>query len=184
MRDITLITGCMFSGKTTRLIEFHNYSEFMPEEKIMVKPLLDTRYRAGHVQAHSGLSLPGHRISKPEELYPLIDPSHKELFLDEIQFFNESLGAVLLDLSLAGLKVYCAGLDTNYLGQPYAVIGGIKKHSTNHILLKARCAVCSEPATHTYRTGDSTEEVLIGHTDLYEARCEKHWQEGMAGKVI
>lgn len=181
MRDITLIFGCMFSGKTTKLIELFNFSEAEHREKIAIKPLLDTRYIPHSINTHSGIQLPGHRISKPEEIYPLIESQHKEIYLDEVQFFNESIVNVLLDLSLQGIKIVAAGLDTDYRGEAFGPMPQLKKMAPTHIALKARCSVCNASATHTYRRSDSPDQVLIGHSDIYEARCEVHWKEGMEG---
>ncbi|NBP06526.1 MAG: thymidine kinase, partial [Bacteroidetes bacterium] len=76
----------MFSGKTTRLIEEYNQSPLSETEKIAIKPLLDNRYAAHRISSHGGLQLPGHRVSKAEEIYPICTDAIKEVYIDEIQF--------------------------------------------------------------------------------------------------
>ncbi|MCC7298449.1 MAG: thymidine kinase [Bacteroidia bacterium] len=183
MRDFTLIFGCMFSGKTTRLIELYNYSECITSEKIAVKPLMDNRYVAHHIHSHTGLQLPGHRISKPEELYPLISSEVKEVFIDEIQFLGSNITGVVLDLTLQGIRVVAAGLDKDFKDLDFGPMPELKKWANNHIKLTAKCQVCGKTADKTYRNSDSDSQILIGHADIYEARCETHWNEGMNGRL-
>lgn len=173
----------MFSGKTTKLIELFNFSSVEHHEKIAIKPLLDTRYIPHSINTHSGIQLPGHRISKPEEIYPLIEAAHKEIYLDEVQFFNDSIVNVLLDLSLQGIRIVAAGLDLDFRGSDFGPMPALKKLAGNHIPLQARCTVCGSSAGYTFRRADADSQVLIGHSDLYEARCEEHWREGMDGRL-
>jgi thymidine kinase len=169
----------MFSGKTTRLIEMHQYSNFEPFEKIAIKPLMDTRYHAGSVNTHSGIQLPGHRVSKPEEIPTLVGNQIKEIFIDEIQFFGDSIYQVVLDLTLQGLRIVAAGLDKDFMGNDFGPMPRLKQFSNNHIFLKAKCEVCGQPAAYTFRKSIGEAQIMIGHKDLYEARCETHWKEGM-----
>lgn len=179
MRDITLIFGCMFSGKTTKLIELFSLSAVENHEKMAVKPLLDTRYLADRINSHSGLQLPGHRISKPDELYAIVEPHHKELYIDEVQFFNDSISNILLDLSLQGIKIHAAGLNLDYLGRDFGPVPALKKLATTHVELFAKCSVCGQKANHTYRKAGIGDQILIGDGSIYEARCKTHWDEGM-----
>src|SRR5688572_29177188 len=99
MRDFTLIFGCMYSGKTTRLIEMHTYSDALDNAKLSAKPLLDNRYAAVKINAHTGLQMQAHRIAKPEEIYPLLMPETTEVYLDEIQFFSVGIKDIIVDLN-------------------------------------------------------------------------------------
>jgi thymidine kinase len=42
--------------------------------------------------------------------------------------------------------------------------------------LQAICVVCGEPAGFTQRISGDSEQVVIGETDKYEARCRKCYQ--------
>jgi Thymidine kinase len=37
--------------------------------------------------------------------------------------------------------------------------------------LRAICVICGNPASYTQRTISNSKQVLIGETDMYEARC-------------
>ena len=179
MSDFTLIYGSMFSGKTTRLIEYYNHSPLSEVEKVAVKPMLDNRYVAHRISSHGGLQLPGHRISKAEELYPICNDQIKEVYIDEVQFLGSTIPDVVLGLLIQGIKVVASGLDRDYLGRPFGEMPRLMKMANNRIQLQAKCHVCGKAAHYTYRHSSSDELVLVGHTDMYESRCKIHWEEGM-----
>jgi thymidine kinase len=179
MRDFTLIYGCMFAGKTTRLIGLYNESLVDINDRLVVKPLLDNRYQANKINSHGGLQIMGHRISKAEEIFPLIQPNIKECYIDEVQFFGPYIVTAIGELMINGIRVIAAGLDRDYLHRDFGSMGELKKLATDRVILHAKCQVCQKEATHTYRTLESADLVVVGHNDAYQARCETHWKEGM-----
>ena len=52
MKDIQVITGCMFAGKTTELI---NRLKLINKNYLLVKPKLDTRDIESQICTHDGL---------------------------------------------------------------------------------------------------------------------------------
>lgn len=176
MRDFTLIFGCMFSGKTTKLLELYYNSEATASEKIAIKPLVDNRYNPKHINTHTGVQLPGHRVNKPEEITTLVGEEITEVYLDEVQFFSDAIYNVILDLTIQGKKVVAAGLDIDFMGRNFGAMEKLQKLATNPIQLYAKCTVCQLPATHTARKTEDTEIIITGSSDIYEARCRAHWQ--------
>lgn len=179
MSHFTLIYGCMFSGKTTKLIEKFNESVFSSEEKVAVKPAIDNRYAPAKINAHSGIQMPGHRLHKPEEMTSLVLEHTKELYIDEIQFFNKDLIPTLHYILSLGVKVIGAGLDLDFLGRPFGEMEKLKQLARETIELDAVCAVCQGKAKFTFRKSNASDLLLVGHTDLYESRCKTHWEEGL-----
>ena len=178
MRDFTLIFGCMFAGKTTRLIGLYNESQIDINEKLAIKPLIDNRYSAHSINSHGGLSLMGHRIAKAEEIYPLVNPNIKEVYIDEIQFLGPMIVTVIGELLGNNIKVIAAGLDKDYLNNDFGPMPILKKLANNHIQVSAKCKVCNQKADYTFRNIDSNELIVIGHNDIYEPRCLEHWKKG------
>ena len=183
MREFILIYGCMFAGKTTKLIGMYNESEVGYDEKIAVKPLIDKRYNPTNINAHSGLQMVAHRINKAEELYPLCNELIKEVYIDEIQFFGPYIIHAVNDLLMNGVRVIAAGLDKDFLNQDFGPMGDLKKIATTKIALSAKCHVCGAPAHYTYRQPGIEDQIAVGHNDIYEARCEQHWFDGMNGRT-
>lgn len=174
----------MFAGKTTRLIGLYNESELDINEKLSVKPMLDNRYQDGKINSHGGLSMLGHRLTKAEEIFPLLTPQTKEVYIDEIQFFGPYIIEIVGEMMMNQIKVIAAGLDKDYLHRDFGPMAHLKKLSTNPIALTATCAVCNKSATHTYRVSETSDLILIGHSNNYEARCETHWEEGMKHRLV
>lgn len=168
----------MYAGKTTRLIELFSQSEAAQDAKIAIKPLVDTRYQPNRINTHSGLQLIGHRVSKPEEIFPLIHEGLDEVYLDEVQFFDKSICRVIADLNYQGIRVIAAGLNKDYLGNDFGPFPEIMKIATQLIHLKAKCEVCQLPAEYTYRISQEGTQTLIGGKESYQARCEMHWKTG------
>jgi thymidine kinase len=76
-----------------------------------------------------------------------------------------------------------AGLDKDYMARDFGPMGALKKLATQKIDVKAKCHVCNGNATFTYRKPGNDDLLLVGHTDVYEARCEEHWLEGMKDRI-
>ncbi len=183
MREFTLIHGCMFAGKTTQLIGLYNESMCLSEEKLAVKPLLDKRYNATTINTHSGIQMLAHRISKAEEIYPLINEFTKEIYIDEVQFFGPFIVEVIGELMMNQIKIMAAGLDKDYKARDFGPMAALKKLATQKIELKAKCSVCNNPANHTFRKPGNEDLLMVGHEDIYEARCEEHWLIGMKDRI-
>ena len=183
MREFTLIHGCMFAGKTTKLIGLYNESPFLSDEKLVVKPLLDKRYNASRINSHGGLQMLAHRISKAEEIYPLLTDTTKEVYIDEVQFMGPFVIEVIGEIMMNNIHVIAAGLDKDYMARDFGPMASLKKLATQRIEVKAQCHVCKKPANFTYREPGSYDLVVVGHADIYQARCEEHWMQGMVGRL-
>ena len=179
MTSFTLIYGCMFSGKTTKLIELYQNCGYEQDEIIVVKPFIDDRFVKDKINSHSGLDMPGMRIKHPEQIESYITEASKIVFLDEVQFFGNRVGTIIQNLLMQNLNVVASGLDLDYLHRDFGPMGMLKKMADKEIKLFARCQVCNEKADYTFRTINNDSQILVGHENLYEARCKTHWEEGM-----
>jgi thymidine kinase len=73
-------------------------------------------------------------------------------------------------------RVIVAGLDTDYRGKPFGPMPEIMCEADYLDKLRAICVICGNPATYTQRTTSEEEQVIIGETDIYEARCRSCYQ--------
>ena len=67
-----------------------------------------------------------------------------------------------------------AGLDKNYLGEPFGPMPQLLAIADEVVKLTAVCTVCGNPATFTVRKVSDGKEVLIGGMESYEPRCRMH----------
>ena len=74
-------------------------------------------------------------------------------------------------LANMGKRVIVAGLDTDYRGEPFEPIPQLLAVAEYITKTHAICVTCGNPANFTYRKSKSENQVLIGTSDIYEARC-------------
>ena len=74
-------------------------------------------------------------------------------------------------LANKGKRVIVAGLDQDYLGKPFGPMPKllcIAEYITKPLAI---CVKCGNPANRTQRLTHDKEKVIVGATDIYEARC-------------
>ena len=167
---IEVITGSMFSGKTEELIRRIRRAEIAKMKTILFKPFVDSRYSSKHVVSHNKSKLESVMVKSSDEI---IKHSNKMdvIGIDEAQFFDNQIVEVCKKLADKKIRVIVAGLDTDYKGKPFGCMPELMCESDYLDKLRAICVMCGNPASYTQRTISNSKQVLIGETDIYEARC-------------
>jgi thymidine kinase len=172
---LTVITGCMFSGKTTRLITLAQQAKENGKRIEIFYPEIDTRYTKNYITSHDMVQLPSTPIPITTNL---IRGEGKDIvFLDEIHFFKDSIIAAIKDTLSKGIAVTVSGLDTDFRGNPFLLTKQLQDNADEVIYVKAICVVCQKEATRSQRViGDhfakkDDKTIVIGGEDMYEARC-------------
>ncbi len=169
---IEVIAGCMFSGKTEELIRRLRRAKIAKQSVKIFKPKIDIRYSKENIVSHSEQSLPSILIDSPQEILELSKEA-QVIGIDEAQFFSNDLVSVVNELANNGKRVIIAGLDQDYTGKPFEPIPQLLAVSEYITKTLAICVECGNPADKTQRKIVSSERVLVGATDSYEARCRK-----------
>ncbi|MBL1215820.1 MAG: thymidine kinase [Ignavibacteriae bacterium] len=169
---IEVIAGCMFSGKTEELIRRLRRAMIAKLKVRIFKPIIDTRYSSNKIVSHSEQALPSTLVDSPHEILDLAEDA-QVVGIDEAQFFNGDLADVCNELANRGKRVIVAGLDQDYTGVPFEPIPHLLAVSEYITKTLAICVVCGNPADKTQRKTASSERVLVGAADSYEARCRK-----------
>ena len=168
---IEVICGSMFSGKTEELIRRIRRAEYAKQKVQVFKPIIDNRYDANNIVSHSQMQAPSIPIASPGEIYSYLDDDVKIIAIDEAQFFDSSIVGICNDLADRGYRVIVAGLDQDYKGEPFGSMPqlmAIAEYITKNLAI---CVICGNPANRTQRTVHQDEQILVGSTDAYEARC-------------
>ena len=169
-RQLEVITGCMFSGKTEELIRRLKRSRIADQRVAIFKPRLDTRYAQGKVVSHDANSVLSQPIDHSRQLLDL--PEDVQVVgIDEAQFFDEELPDHCQALALRGLRVIIAGLDMDFRGKPFGPMPALLAVAEYITKVHAICQQCGNLATHSYRTSASDDRVVLGEKEHYEARC-------------
>ena len=169
---IEVIAGCMFSGKTEELIRRLRRAQIAKQNVKIFKPKIDTRYSTTAIVSHSDQFLPSLLISDINEVLEHSASAHV-IGIDEAQFFSNDIIDVCNKLANDGKRVIVAGLDQDYRGVPFEPMPHLLAIAEYITKTLAICVVCGNPADKTQRKTKSSERVIVGASDIYEARCRK-----------
>ena len=169
---IEVIAGCMFSGKTEELIRRLRRAEIARQNVVVFKPRIDTRFSAKAIVSHSDQSLPSLLVDDPNDILKLTNES-QVVGIDEAQFFPMEIVEVCNTLANQGKRVIVAGLDQDYRGVPFEPMPQLLASAEYITKTLAICVVCGNPADKTQRKTQAAERVVVGASDIYEARCRR-----------
>ena len=167
---IEVICGGMFSGKTEELLRRIRRAKIAKLSTIIFKPHIDTRYSKNKIVSHNNNSMDSLIVKKTTDILDL-GKKYDVLGIDEAQFFDSELTDVCKILAKNNNRVIVAGLDNDYRGLPFGPMPNIMCESDYLDKLSAICIKCGNPASCTQRITKQIEQVVIGETDIYEARC-------------
>ncbi len=175
---IEVITGPMFSGKSEELIRRLKRARIARQRVACFKPDIDLRYHRTSIASHSSQTHEAVTVSTTEHLKAELFPRLTEIDvvgIDEVQFFDEPIIALTVELVYLGKRVLMAGLDTTFAAEPFGPVPALMAIADEVTKLSAVCMTCGAPAIHTQRLGASQELVMVGAAGLYEARCRAHF---------
>lgn len=180
--SIEVITGSMFSGKTEELIRRLKRVKIAHLNVMTFKPTIDVRYSDFDVVSHNQNSVEAIPVQAARVINNMVGDDVQVVAIDEAQFFDEYLPAVVVELARRGKRVIVAGLDTDYLGQPFGPMPEVMAVADDITKLRAICSRCGRLATFSYRIGESTDQVLLGEGDEYTPLCRNCYEELMHEK--
>ncbi len=177
---IEVICGSMFSGKTEELIRRLRRAEIAKQKIQIFKPKIDNRYSDEYIVSHDKSRIVSFPIDNADELYEKVKPDTEVIGIDEGQFFDNNLGEICNKLANEGKRVIVAGLDQDYLGRPFEPMPELLAIAEYITKTLAICKQCGNPANKTQRLIKSDKEILVGETDIYEARCRDCFDRELA----
>ena len=168
---IEVICGPMFSGKTEELIRRMRLAQIAKQKIEIFKPAIDNRYSEEHIASHSDMRFTCRPVPEAGRILELVGDHTRVVGIDEAQFFDDSIVAICQKLANRGMRVILAGLDQDYLGQPFGPMPKLLAVAESILKLKAVCMVCGGLAGRSQRLTGETSQVVVGALDHYEARC-------------
>src|SRR5436305_13540690 len=170
---IEVSAGSMFSGKSEQLIRRLNRARIALQKVQVFKPAIDARYSIEEIASHSGqkhISVP---VSTTAEMLSQIHEDTQVVGIDEGQFFDPAIIDAVNALARSGKRVIIAGLDQDFMGQPFEPMPQLLSIAEFITKTHAICVKCGATANYSQRTVESEELVEVGAADKYEARCRK-----------
>jgi thymidine kinase len=179
---LEVITGPMFSGKSEELIRRLKRARIARQRVACFKPDIDLRYHRTSIASHSDQTHEACTVANVERLrealFPLLETTDV-IGIDEVQFLDESVIPLSVELIHLGKRVIMAGLDTTFNAEPFGPVPALMAIADEVTKLSAVCMVCGQPAIHTQRLGSSQELVVVGAAGVYEARCRRCFEPFM-----
>ncbi|MBM3791138.1 MAG: thymidine kinase [Acidobacteria bacterium] len=178
---IEVICGSMFSGKSEELIRRLRRAQIARQRGQIFKPRIDSRYAQDQIVSHSDQRIVCQVVASAGDILERLDVRTEVIGIDEGQFFDRELVTVCNQLADMGKRVIVAGLDQDYMGRPFEPMPDLLAIAEYITKTLAICVRCGNPANHTQRLIESTERVVVGASDIYEARCRRCFEPLPAG---
>mgnify|MGYP006086941095 CR=1 FL=1 len=169
---IEVICGSMFSGKTEELIRRLKRAQYAKQKVEIFKPAIDVRYDEEKVVSHDSNEVSSTSVPSSANIL-LLANDVDVIGIDEAQFFDDELPAVCGALANRGIRVIVAGLDMDYLGNPFGPIPNLMATAEFVSKVHAICVICGDLAIHSNRIVASKDLVHLGEQDEYEALCRE-----------
>ena len=179
--SIELIVGPMFAGKTKALLRrIRTLEQNRHNILLCITHSDDDRYTTEHrIISHDGDS---HVALAVRDLMPLVSnplyTAATHVIIEESQFFPDLFLFVKQGADAHNKAFICAGLDGDFMREPFGQVINLVPHCDAIQKLKAHCARCSEPGTAIFtarRRGKSSDQVYIGGKESYEPMCRRHY---------
>jgi thymidine kinase len=186
---VTVICGSMFAGKSEELIRLVRRALYAKRKIQVFKHALDERYERTMLATHMGVTHEAVPVKDTKELVVSVNKNTDLIAVEEAQFFDKGLADACVAWADEGRDVICAGLDQDFLLEPFGPMPKLLAVADEVVKLRAICVICGNPASHTQRIVDGRPAawddplILIGATETYEARCRNCYKIRRAPKA-
>jgi len=167
-----VISGSMFSGKTTELIRICKQYQSIDKKILSVNYCNDRRYdEIGNICSHNQEVF--QTMLSLSDLRDILSHHNLEDFdvimIDEVQFLKNSLQTIKILVEEMGKIVITSGLDGDYLQQPFGEVCQLIAFADKFTKLNAVCKLTKEDASFSKRIIASQSKEFIGAEEAYVA---------------
>lgn len=178
--NLKTIAGPMYAGKTSAILQQILWIRHCNHNVLVLKPNIDNRYSANHIETHNRLSFPCFAMENWQHAldnHNFKSYNYHTVFIDEVQFMNTTDTITNVnDMLHDGVNVIAAGLDQDSRGTPFETTAMLLALSDEVQKIQSICTTCGKPATKTQRSPDADDDrVAVGSVGIYEPRCLEHW---------
>ncbi len=170
--SIEVICGSMFSGKTEELLRRLKRAKYAKLNIKIFKPKVDTRYDKEKVVSHDDNYIKSIVVENSNKILSFIENA-EVVAIDEAQFFDKNLSAICNKIANNGIRVIVAGLDMDFLGNPFGPIPKLLSVAEHITKVHAICVDCGAIANYSFRKTKDVELVKLGEHSEYKPLCRK-----------
>ncbi|MFL2628207.1 MAG: thymidine kinase [Candidatus Marisimplicoccus sp.] len=178
--SIEVICGSMFSGKTEELIRRLKRAKIANQKIQIFKPSIDSR-NDEYIESHDNNRIKSLTVKTSYDIFD-IGKDFDVVGIDEIQFFDDEIISVCNSLANKGVRVIAAGLDMDYLGNPFGPMPNLMAIAEYVTKVHAICSKTGNIANYSYRKNKEDSIILIGEEDEYEALSREVFYKKMNTK--
>ena len=177
---LELIIGPMYAGKSTELLRIINRYKCLNKSICVINHSLNNRYGSSGLTTHNKNKFEQCLIT--DKLSNLDNNKIYEtdvIIIEELQFFEDAYEYIVKWCD-NGKTIICAGLDGDYLRNPFGDVLRLIPHADKVTKLNSLCKKCGNGnlAHFTKRTILTNSDVtLVGSDEIYEAVCRNHYLE-------
>ena len=159
---IEVICGSMFSGKTEELIRRIKRAKIANQKVKIFKPIIDSRSK-NYIESHDDNKLESIEVKLSSEILNKLK-NCDVIAIDEAQFFDDGIVDVCNNLANNGIRVIIAGLDMDYLGNPFGPMPNLMAISEYVTKVHAVCKKSGNVANYSYRK-NKKKDIKIALSD-------------------
>jgi thymidine kinase len=175
---VEVVSGVMFSGKSEELLRRVRRALIARKTVQVFKSHLDDRYAGVYrISSHDGSEIEAHPVTTSVQIAEMARPDAQVVAIDEAQFLDDGIVAVVNALADRGIRVIVAGTDMDFRGEPFGPMPRLLAIAEKVDKLHAICVVCGDLATRNQRLIDGKPApaegptIQVGGSESYEARC-------------
>jgi thymidine kinase len=176
---IEVIAGGMFSGKSEELIRRVRRAEIARQRTQIFKPAIDNRYDIKKIISRDNRGIDAIAVANTAELRANLVFGVRVVGIDEVQFFDDPIVDLCMELADAGIRVIAAGLDQDYMRRPFGPMPALLSVAEDVAKMHAVCVRCGGPAHYSQRVAGGDSQIEVGDIS-YEARCRNCYEPYVA----
>ena len=170
---LKIILGCMYAGKTSKLINIYNMMKFSNISTLVINYKEDTRYSNTQLSTHDKKMIPCVQCLKLMDLLKNREIEEKVIIINEGQFFTDIVKFVK-DMLNKDKHIYICGLDGDFQMKKFGDLLELIPICNEVEKLSAICSICANgtKAYFTKRITNEKGQKVIG-SDNYLPVCRK-----------
>ena len=174
--NLSICCGCMFSGKTSWLMQQYKKYSYIGKKITVVNYDQDQRYHNSLLSTHDKIMIPCIQAHKLKDVYQEMIESDV-ILINEGQFF-EDLFKIVCDLVETHHKIiHIAALDGDFKRNMFGQILQLLPRCDDYLKLHALCSQCKDgtKAAFSHRISYESQQISIG-SDNYVPLCRKCYE--------
>jgi thymidine kinase len=175
---LDLVLGPMFSGKSTKLIEFVDRYESINKKVLKITHPIDDRYGSNVISSHNKIQRSCISLSDLEKVFELNEYTDSEIIIvEEGQFYQGLVKFVKKVVDKDNKHLIISGLNGDCKREAFGEILDLIPLCDDVQKLTAFCKECNDGTlgVFTKRIIESNDKILVGNDNLYMPVCRFHY---------